>query len=875
MRIHRIRLRNYRGIDQHEIAFPAAGVTVVEGENEVGKSSIAEALDLLFDFQDSSTNKAVKATKPVHKDVGTEVEADIEAGPYRFTYTKRFHKEKATTLTVVCGARRENLTGREAHERARQIMAEAVDVPLWKALRLQQGVRPDQADLSEQTSLAAALDAASAGSLAGERESTLVERARAEFEKYWTPSGKVLKADVLALARGEGEAEARVHDVRRRLADVDDDVDHAASLVTRIAELIDEVEEQRARVRGYEGQWQRVDRLLQEVDTKRAVAKAAAIEEQAAREEATRRAGLVEQVEQADRRHRELLAAHRRHSPVVDAAVAAVANAEEAWHAAADQARAVERYARDRQNDLQFQNDLLHLEMLTERWLRVQEAEARLAQLDALLDADRVDDHVLARVEEAHLAAVQCRARVEGESAVVSVEALRAVSVDGTPLAAGAVYTSPVGSAAVVVLDGIARITVRGSREASQSAVVLADAEERLAEALAPAGVADVAEARHAAAVRREARAARDHLSARLQEDLRDLTPDRMAKKIERLEARVAEARAGREAAATDSFDLDVARRLAEEAEAAVAAAQDRVREAEQTVALRRHELESVRGRAEASAHELEVAHRQLVALRGELEAARARTPDGVLAGQLEEAARRGREAAGALDRAATDADKARPEELRATLDNAGKVLEKLEAERRGAERTQAEVQTRLAVWGEEGLHDRLAEAEAELEHLRRARRSTERRAAAARRLYETLLRCRAEARQAYVAPLQAKIEAFGRIVFDQSFAVELGDDLRIVRRTLRGVTVAFDQLSTGTREQLCVISRLACAALVARDGGVPVILDDALGWSDPRRLQRLGAVLALAASEAQVIVLTCMPDRYRHVGSAHTIHLT
>ena len=178
MRIHRLRLRNYRGVDEHDVAFPAAGVTVVEGDNEVGKSSLAEALDLLFDYHDSSTNKAVKATKPVHKDVGTEVEADIEAGPYRFTYLKRFHKDKATVLRV-SEPRAESLTGREAHERALQILAEAVDVPLWRALRLHQGVRPDQADLSEQTSLAAALDAASAGALAGEREAGLVELARA------------------------------------------------------------------------------------------------------------------------------------------------------------------------------------------------------------------------------------------------------------------------------------------------------------------------------------------------------------------------------------------------------------------------------------------------------------------------------------------------------------------------------------------------------------------------------------------------------------------------------------------------------------------------------------------------------------------------
>jgi uncharacterized protein YhaN len=33
----------------------------------------------------------------------------------------------------------------------------------------------------------------------------------------------------------------------------------------------------------------------------------------------------------------------------------------------------------------------------------------------------------------------------------------------------------------------------------------------------------------------------------------------------------------------------------------------------------------------------------------------------------------------------------------------------------------------------------------------------------------------------------------------------------------------------------------------VAKDGGTPVILDDALGYTDPERLKLMGAVLAVA----------------------------
>jgi len=45
--------------------------------------------------------------------------------------------------------------------------------------------------------------------------------------------------------------------------------------------------------------------------------------------------------------------------------------------------------------------------------------------------------------------------------------------------------------------------------------------------------------------------------------------------------------------------------------------------------------------------------------------------------------------------------------------------------------------------------------------------------------------------------------------------------------------------LSTGAKEQLAIVVRMAIASLTGLDdGGVPLILDDALGWSDPGRAE-------------------------------------
>ena len=155
-----------------------------------------------------------------------------------------------------------------------------------------------------------------------------------------------------------------------------------------------------------------------------------------------------------------------------------------------------------------------------------------------------------------------------------------------------------------------------------------------------------------------------------------------------------------------------------------------------------------------------------------------------------------------------------------------------------------------------------------------------ERRARAAKLLYETFARHRDLARQAYVAPYEDQIQRLACLVFAPDTLVRVDpDSFSVQTRTVAGVTVPFDSLSTGAREQLAVLARLACAILVNPDGttgdvGVPVILDDALGNSDPTRLKRLAPAFAAAAAQAQVIIMTSTPDRYRQLGNVTLVRL-
>ena len=71
-----------------------------------------------------------------------------------------------------------------------------------------------------------------------------------------------------------------------------------------------------------------------------------------------------------------------------------------------------------------------------------------------------------------------------------------------------------------------------------------------------------------------------------------------------------------------------------------------------------------------------------------------------------------------------------------------------------------------------------------------------------------------------------------------------------------------------GTQEQIAVLVRLAFAEMLVEQGyPATVILDDALVFSDDRRMGRIFDILNMAARNIQVIVLTCREQLFEGLG--------
>jgi DNA repair exonuclease SbcCD ATPase subunit len=183
-------------------------------------------------------------------------------------------------------------------------------------------------------------------------------------------------------------------------------------------------------------------------------------------------------------------------------------------------------------------------------------------------------------------------------------------------------------------------------------------------------------------------------------------------------------------------------------------------------------------------------------------------------------------------------------------------------------ERDIAGLQGRIASRGGEGLGEREAELAEVLALAEKERARIERHLAALRLLRETIESCRRDARETFLAPVKRAMKPYLHTLFP-------GADAEIDERFLIGGVQRsspeiepFASLSDGTREQIAIIVRLAFGRLVAERGRpVPVVLDDALVFSDDERIERMFDVLMQAAEQQQILMLTCRGRAFQSCG--------
>lgn len=167
---------------------------------------------------------------------------------------------------------------------------------------------------------------------------------------------------------------------------------------------------------------------------------------------------------------------------------------------------------------------------------------------------------------------------------------------------------------------------------------------------------------------------------------------------------------------------------------------------------------------------------------------------------------------------------------------------------------------------GGEGVGEALAAAREQRMLADRDSTRVQERVATLQLLRDTVEECLSEGREHYYAPVRRHLRPFLHDLFPGA-ELELGEDFAITGIT-RQRKEDFARLSDGTQEQIAVLVRLAMGAMLAERGeAAPIILDDALVYSDDERIERMFDALSRAGKNQQIIVLTCRMRSFERLG--------
>lgn len=872
MKLHRISLTHFKGVNQRDIEFPNHGVTVVVGHNESGKSSLIEALDLLLDQKHSSKAKEARAARPEGQDVPVEVEAEITLDGQRVVYRKRWWKNPIAELQFITGPRAgQTLTGGQAHDAAQDLLRRS-DPVLRRALRLLQTDQWSQ-NFRDSAALRKALE--SGGITVDEDSSaaTVLEAARNERAKYFTPTGQEKKGTAELRDRYK-QAVERHREARSRLGLITQAVEHYDHAIEEARHATEKVTQAQEELTTAETAETEVQTLRTERTQARQDVEQARLQVEHTRHELETRTALVHDL-------------HTEHQRCADLEASVIQRqAEEQEHEQqADHAR--KHLAEVRHQELQARHDAQAARVEERRaadHARLAELTTVLEQLDALHhEVAQVAPHEpsgitaeqLEAIESAQRAVDMAQSQLDAGSAHVTVNAVRSgvrVTVDGSPAVLDPheplqrAVTEPL---TVQVPDHVHIVVEPESGLRDRKAKVQA-AQDHCASLLTTAGVSSVQQAREA--LERDIEHKR-HLASLEQRQaliLRERSETDLRQEADSLNAILA-ATERQESADNTAEDLRHAAAQAEsrlqDIQTAALRGDHALRQIERTAQHAQVALAEARAQWESAQHICSSLEKRLADARQKFSdesLAEAHTTANAQFDQFDQRLTRAENAWVAHD---ADGILQRAAGYRKRLASAQQHLEAARATRSRAEGI-------LDGMNRDSVQRELDDSWTDLRVIAGQLTAHLRRAAAAKLLADTLEKFQAEAHRRYNAPFRQQLELLGRAVFGPTFEVELSDDLIITRRRLHGTWLDVTALSTGAQEQLNVLVRLAVASLVDPEEGVPVILDDALGHSDPVRLISLAAALESVGSTVQVIVLTATPDRFAALQPAHVVRL-
>ncbi|MFQ3254762.1 MAG: hypothetical protein ACI9U6_003070 [Loktanella salsilacus] len=861
MKLRAITLNNVRRFTAPvTLANIGDGLNVLSEPNEHGKSTLFDAIHALFFKAYGANDKEIKALKP-HAGGAPEVTVEVETPDGRFVIFKRWtSKAQATvhkggTLIAQADAAEDwiaKLTGTSAGGPSGLVWVRQGLTGLTDGSKGEQA-----AALEARRDLMSSVSDEVEAMTGGRRMDAALARCKAELAQLATATGqkkaggawrtaadrvdelRSQQADLAATAQALHTALNDRQQKRRALAEVAD----PAAMAARN----DRLDAATAAHRVAERHAEQVEGAARKVTAARLAVTAARTRLDALRSAQTERDAAADWAAQTSAAKAEVSAQYAAAQAVSVAAQAKLEAAEGALKTAqADQAR-LDRQTAAREGALRR----------AELTARIAEAEAARAVIEAHAAAAKTGPDMAAvqRLEQLSTALATALATRDAlaTQVIVTYAAGRkdGVQLDGAALDDGMAYPIPRGG--VLNIAGLGQVEIRPGAGAQDTDAVQ-QAQRALTQALAALDLPDVAAARAAADIRAQAVTVTGEARARLEA----LAPGGIDK--------LREALAQIPAAAADDAPLDPAATAAQlaAAESGAAAAQSASRTAAEALASLRAHLAGAEVAAQAARDRLNRAQASMAASGEDTADTLAQIMASAMAELTAAEAVHAAQSTDAPDLAGAEAALARATSIEAAASAEIALL-----------RPQiATLDERIAIGAGDAVEERLAECEQQLTAAEQTLARYDHEVAVLQRLAAALTEARVAARERYFAPVAAELKPLLHLLWPQAELTWTQDTLLPESLIRDGQTEPLDILSGGTQEQIALLVRLAFARMLERGGQhAPVLLDDALVYTDDDRIERMFDALHRQAGDLQIIVFSCRQRAFRDLGG-HRLQL-
>jgi uncharacterized protein YhaN len=171
------------------------------------------------------------------------------------------------------------------------------------------------------------------------------------------------------------------------------------------------------------------------------------------------------------------------------------------------------------------------------------------------------------------------------------------------------------------------------------------------------------------------------------------------------------------------------------------------------------------------------------------------------------------------------------------------------------------------------GIEERRDEVSGRLETARLRSQLLAAEVAALTHLRDIIEETRNAAKDTYFEPIKKELIPLLRILHSDA-ALSFDTTSMLPTRLQRGdAQEEMESLSGGTQEQIAILTRLAFANLLAKQGkSMPIILDDALVYSDDSRIIKMFTALHRAAMNQQIIVFSCRQLAFASLGGTKPV---